>query len=172
MAAPEQVPFSVEAADGTRLVGWSQGEGPVIVLVHGVTAHRDLVLHGSRHLLRAGFRLVAYDARGHGESGAGPAGSYRYGTLADDLELVCAAQGGGRPLLCGHSMGAHTTLVAALRDSGRYAGMVLIGPVSLGAAPSARTLAGWDALADGLDAGGVEGWLRAYEAGGLNVDWR
>lgn len=172
MAHHEQARFTLGAADGARLVGWSEGEGPAIVLAHGITAHRDLVLHGSRHLLRAGFRLVAYDARGHGESGAGPEGSYRYETLADDLELVCAAQGGERPLLCGHSMGAHTILVAALRDHGRYAGIVLIGPVSLGARPSARVLAGWDALADGLDAGGVEGWLRAYEAGGLNVDWR
>lgn len=144
----------------------------MIVLAHGITAHRDLVLHGSRHLLRAGFRLVSYDARGHGGSDAAASGSYGYATLADDLEAVCAAEGGPRPLLCGHSMGAHTILTAALRRPARYAALVLIGPVSLGAAPPPESLAGWDALADGLARGGVEGWLAAYEAGGLNVDWR
>jgi pimeloyl-ACP methyl ester carboxylesterase len=144
----------------------------VIVLAHGITAHRDLVVHGSRHLPRAGYRLVTYDARAHGESDPGPEGSYTYGTLADDLEAVCAAEGGPRPLLCGHSMGAHTILAAALRDPERYAGLVLIGPATMGEAPSDAALAGWDALADGLAEGGVEGWLRAYEAGGLNLDWR
>ena len=27
-------------------------------------------------------------------------------------------------------------------------------------------------MADGLERGGVEGWLEAYEAGGLDPDWR
>jgi pimeloyl-ACP methyl ester carboxylesterase len=172
VAVDEQVPFEVDGAGGTTLRGWSQGEGPEIVLAHGITAHRDLVVHGSGHLPRAGYRLVSYDARAHGESDPGREGSYGYETLADDLEAVCRAEGGPRPLLCGHSMGAHTILAATLRDPSRYAGLVLIGPASIGEAPSEGGLAGWDALADGLAEGGVEGWLRAYEAGGLNPDWR
>jgi pimeloyl-ACP methyl ester carboxylesterase len=69
-------------------------------------------------------------------------------------------------------MGAHTILAAALRDPDRFAALVVIGPVSRGEEASEETLRYWDGLADGLAAGGVEGWLEAYEAGGLDPDWR
>jgi pimeloyl-ACP methyl ester carboxylesterase len=172
VAGPQQQPFEAEGAAGTVLRGWTQGEGPPIVLSHGITAHRDLVVHGSSHLPRAGYRLVSYDARAHGDSDPGAAGSYGYETLADDLEAVCVRFELDRPILCGHSMGAHTILAAALRDPDRFAALVLVGPVSRGEEPSAETVRYWDRLADGLADGGVEGWLEAYEAGGLDPDWR
>lgn len=172
MAGPASSDFEAAGAGGTTLRGWEQGSGPPIVLAHGITAHRDLVVHGSSHLPRAGYRLISYDARAHGESDPGATGSYGYGTLGDDLEAVCADRAATRPLLCGHSMGAHTVLVAALRDPGAFAGLVLIGPVSRGESPPQETLDYWDNLADGLLEGGVEGWLRAYESGGLDPEWR
>lgn len=172
MGAPEREPFEVESTDGTVLRGWTQGDGPPILLAHGLTAHRDLVVHGSNHLARAGFRLVAWDARGHGESEAAGPGGYDYPALADDLEAVAAAQAEGCPLLAGHSMGAHTSLVAALRDPAGWSGLVLIGPVSAGEAPGEETLASWDTLATGLERGGVEGWLEAYAESGLDPEWR
>lgn len=174
MSGPDRQDFEVEADDGTILRGFSHGGGAPIVLAHGITAHRDLVVHGSSHLPRAGYRLISYDARGHGASDAGPDGSYEYETLADDLERVCQEQveAGERPLICGHSMGAHTVLVAALREPDRYRGLVVIGPVSQGEPAPEATLAYWDGLADGLAEGGVEGWLAAYEADGLNPEWR
>lgn len=172
MADADRQPLDAVGADGVTLRGWSWGEGPAIVLAHGITAHRDLVLHGSSYLPRAGYQLLSYDARGHGDSDPGATGSYGYETLASDLESVAESGGAVRPVLVGHSMGAHTALVAALRDPERYAGLVLVGPVSLGSAPDAATLAYWDALADGLAQGGVEGWLAAYEAAGLDPRWR
>ena len=57
--------FEVDAG-GLTLRGAREGEGPPIVLAHGLTAHRDLVVHGSRALQRAGYELIRYDARGHG----------------------------------------------------------------------------------------------------------
>ena len=177
MPAPEQEDFETAGAGGVKLRGWQQGEGPPIVLSHGITAHRDLVVHGSSHLARSGYRLISYNARSHGDSDAGPEGSHDYETLADDLEAVLAdrganGEGEGRPLLVGHSMGAHTVLAAALRDPGRYAGLVVIGPVSQGAEPPPETLAYWDSLADGLEEGGVDGWMAAYMAGDFDPDWR
>ena len=173
MAGPPQEAFETEGAGGVLLRGWSQGEGPPIVLAHGITAHRDLVVHGSSHLPRAGYRLLSYNARSHGDSDPGPEGSHDYGTLADDLEAVCAAQVGERPpLLVGHSMGAHTVLAAALRDPEPYAGLVVIGPVSHGDEPPEDVLAYWDGLAEGLERGGVEGWLDAYDTGEFDPDWR
>jgi pimeloyl-ACP methyl ester carboxylesterase len=173
--APERDDFEATGGDGIALRGWEQGEGPPIVLSHGITAHRDLVVHGSSHLARSGYRLISYNARSHGDSDAGAEGSHGYETLADDLEAVIAGRAGdgeGKPLLVGHSMGAHTILAAALRDPDRYAGLVVIGPVSQGAEPPPETLAYWDSLADGLKEGGVEGWMAAYMAGDFDPDWR
>lgn len=172
MAGPDQVPFELSGAGGVPLRGWTQGEGPEIVLLHGITAHRDLVVHGSSHLPRKGFRLISYDARAHGESEGGETGTYAYETLRQDLEAVCGELCEGKPVLCGHSMGCHTLLAAALQRPDAYAGMVAIGPASRGEPISERSEAEWDRLADGLEEGGVEGWLEAYEANGLNPEWK
>ncbi len=161
------------STEGAELAGERSGDGDrAIVLLHGLTATRDVVVHGSNHLSRAGFTVVAYDARGHGASGAAPGGTYGYVNLASDAEAVVAALGGDRrPVLAGHSMGAHTIAAAALRNPGRYAGLVLIGPAVVGEQPAAESLEYWDGLADGLERGGTEGFIRAYDEG-LDEGWR
>lgn len=150
----------------------SGGEGPPIVLLHGLTATRGVVVHGSNHLARKGFDVVSYDARGHGSSDAPQPGTYGYVNLADDADAVVAALAeGGRAVLAGHSMGAHTIAALALRDPARLAGIVLIGPAVVGEEPGPESLEGWDRLADGLEAGGVEGFVDAYDRG-LDPGWR
>ncbi len=96
--------------DGVALAGERLGEGPSLILLHGLSAGRRYVLHGSKVASRKGLAAIAYDARGHGESeGAGPGSSYDYLTLAADLAAVAAEQAGDGPaILAGHSMGAHT----------------------------------------------------------------
>jgi 3-oxoadipate enol-lactonase len=174
VAGPPSRDLSVAGEGGVELRGWVRGEGTPVLLAHGITAHRDLVLHGSSHLPRHGFEVASYDARGHGESDPAPSGAFGYETLAADMHRVAeeAFGAGAKPLAVGHSMGAHTILAAALSDPGAFSGLVLLGPASLGEPPSEGSLAGWDALADGLERGGVEGWLKAYEAGGLDPQWR
>jgi len=163
--------FEVERG-GTALRGESAGEGQPLALLHGLTATRRYVVHGSRALERAGFTTIAYDARGHGESDPAPAdGGYSYGELVGDLDAVLDAEVGGRRLvLVGHSMGAHTALAYALAHGERLAGLVVIGPVYMGFVDE-EALAGWDRLADGLERGGVEGFMEAY-ARGLDPAWR
>ncbi len=156
--------FEVSSA-GVVLRGEREGAGPAVVLAHGLTAHRDLVVHGSRALARAGREIVRYDARGHGESDAGAVGSYGYEQLADDLDAVVAAARLERPVLAGASMGAHTIANLALRDPSRWAGVVLIGPASVGVPLTDETLQGWSRLAAGLEEGGIDGFIAAYEAG-------
>lgn len=162
--AMEPRPFEV-AADGVRLSGEEVGEGTPIVLLHGLTATRRYVLHGSLTLARRGYRLVSYDARGHGESSPAPEGEgYGYEELARDLVAVLADRcSGERPVLCGHSMGCHTAVAHALDHADEVAALVLAGPVTLGIPPTEEVLASWDRLADGLGADGIEGFMRAYE---------
>jgi pimeloyl-ACP methyl ester carboxylesterase len=170
----EAKPFEV-AGDGLRLAGEEVGEGPAVVLLHGLTATRRYVLHGSLALARRGHRLVSYDARGHGESDPAPEGSgYGYPQLTEDLRAVLAGRAtGGRAVLAGHSMGCHTAVAHALDHADSVAALVLAGPVTLGIPATEEVLAHWDRLADGLESGGVDGFMAAYEAE-MNVepDWR
>jgi pimeloyl-ACP methyl ester carboxylesterase len=154
--------------------GESAGEGPPIVLCHGITASRRYVVHGSRALERAGHRVTSYDARGHGESDPAPPGEgYGYPRLVADLERVVAAEvGEGRFVLAGHSMGAHTAVAYALRHPKRLAGLVAIGPVYRGEITPA-SLAYWDGLADALEAGGVDGFVDYIDREqGIDPAWR
>jgi 3-oxoadipate enol-lactonase len=164
--------FALGAAPTIR--GESAGEGPPIVLCHGVTATRRYVHHGSRALERAGHRVVAYDARGHGESDPAPPGEgYGYPRLVEDLERVVEAEVGEGPfVLAGHSMGAHTAVAYALRHPGRLTGLVAIGPVYLGEISTA-SLEYWDGLAAALASGGVDGFVEYIGARqGIDPAWR
>lgn len=174
MAAGELEPhqFSVER-DGRLLAGEAVGEGPAIVLLHGITASRRYVVHGSKVLPRRGFRAISFDARGHGESSPAPAGAYTYQEMVGDLAAVIDTQAGeGRLVVAGHSMGAHTAASFALEHAERLAGLVLIGPAYGGIPPAEEVLRHWDELADGLERDGVEGFLRVYEGHGLDPEWR
>jgi pimeloyl-ACP methyl ester carboxylesterase len=171
MAAIEAVEFIVDGPAG-RLAGESMGDGAPVALLHGVSATRRYVLHGSKALARAGFHQVIYDARGHGRSDpAPPDAGYAYTDLVSDLEAVIDAEMGEQPfILGGHSMGAHTAIAYAIENADRLAGLVLISPAYMGYVDE-DALAGWDRLADGLERGGVEGFMEAYDHG-LDPAWR
>ena len=146
--------------EGVRLAVEEAGpaEGVPVVLLHGLTATRRYVVMGSRALERGGHRVVAYDARGHGRSS--PARAYGYPELAADLLAVLDALAIEQAVLAGASMGAHTLLRVALDAPERVRGVVAITPAfDPGASPD---LARWDALAAGLRAGGIEGFVAAY----------
>lgn len=169
--SPAAPTFEIAGASGGTLRAVREGEGPPVVLAHGITAHRDLVVHGSRALSRGGYEVLRYDARAHGDSDPAPDGEYSYDVLADDLDAVIGESGEGRPVLAGHSMGAHTIVNLALRDPSRIAGLVIIGPASTGLPQSDESLEHWDELADGIEQDGVEGFLKAYEAQGMSAEW-
>jgi len=144
------------------------GDGPPVVLLHGLTATHRYVVMGSKALERAGYRVIAFDARGHGASA--PAASYAYPDLAADLRALLDAQGLERAVLAGASMGAHTALRLALDAPERVAGLVLITPASHPDAPS--DLERWDRLAAGLRTGGIEGFVDAYDLADVPEQWR
>ncbi|MEO8092742.1 MAG: alpha/beta hydrolase [bacterium] len=169
---PDPQAFTVPSAGVTIAGEEIAGAGAVVVLLHGLTATRRYVVHGSGGLPRSGHRTIAYDARGHGESSPAPAGSYGYEYLAADVEAVLAARiGEGRVVLAGHSMGAHTAAAFALRRPERVAALVFVSPAVTGTPPAEESLAHWDRLADGLERGGVDGFLQAYDRD-LDPAWR
>ncbi len=152
--------FSVEGG-GVTLHGDDDGDGAAILLLHGLSATRRYVLHGSTALVREGYRLIAYDSRGHGESSPAPSpAAYDYATLTSDAMRVLDDRGVERAVLVGMSMGAAVAASAALMYPNRVCALVAITPAHLGtrAADPAR----WQRLAAGLETGGADGFVNAY----------
>lgn len=149
-------PFEVVSAPGLRLSGEHQGEGRAMVCLHGLTATRRYVLQGSRMLARAGWRTVAYDARGHGASFPAPDPvAYEYPDLVADLGAVLDLRGLERAVLVGSSMGAATAMAFALDHPGRVEALVQITPAFDGGV-RAEGLEIWDERADALERGDLD----------------
>ncbi|HXW58267.1 MAG TPA: alpha/beta hydrolase [Solirubrobacteraceae bacterium] len=171
---PDARTLGITTGDDVTLSGEQTGEGPPVVLLHGLTATRRYVVMGSGALARTGHRVIAYDARGHGRSSpAGDPCAYGYERLAADLgELLDAAEA-PRAVLVGASMGAHTIARFALDHPERVMALALITPAfDPGVTESLDRLAHWDALARGLRERGVEGFLAAYDLDAVPARWR
>jgi len=154
----------IAAAAGVTLAADDNGDGIPVVLLHGLTASRRYVVMGSHALQRAGHRVIAYDARGHGASSPAAApDAYRYADLGADLGAVLDAFELERVLLAGVSMGAHTSLRLALEQPERVAALAIITP---GYDPVAhhdeQRLARWDALGEALRSDGIDGFVAAF----------
>jgi pimeloyl-ACP methyl ester carboxylesterase len=161
----------IPGAGSLGLAGETAGDGPPVVLLHGLSATRRSVVHGSRHLPRAGYRLIAYDARGHGESDPGP--RYEYADLVADLEGVLDHAELERAVLVGNSMGAATAMAFALEHPERVPALVQITPAYTGYARTGEVEAdSWDRMASALERGGVDAFVEAAEPDGIPQRWR
>jgi pimeloyl-ACP methyl ester carboxylesterase len=165
MATPARTgagPQSVSVA-GVRLAVQHSGpaDGRPVVLLHGLTMTRNDVLMGSTELEDHGFRVVAYDVRGHGQSQP-PAShdDYGYEALLGDLRAVLDAFAIDRAVLVGSSLGSHTALLLALREPERVAGLALVAPAYDPRSSNARGRAQARRLADALRSGGIEAFLQ------------
>jgi pimeloyl-ACP methyl ester carboxylesterase len=160
--------------NGVSLAVNDAGAGTPVVLLHGLTATHHYVVMGSKGLERSGHRVIAYDARGHGRSSPAPnPGQYRYGDLVGDLVAVLDGLEIERAVLAGSSMGAHTLLRLALERPERATGLVVITPAYDPATnDEPARLARWDALSEGLRAGGIEGFLAAQGEPRVPEAWR
>jgi pimeloyl-ACP methyl ester carboxylesterase len=104
----------------------SGGDKPPLVLVHGFT---DSALYFERlaDLLAESWDVIAYDARGHGQSSR-ITDRFDDTLRADDLQFVINELSLDRPALLGHSMGAATIALAATRNPELSRGIVLEDP--------------------------------------------
>jgi non-heme chloroperoxidase len=127
--APIYIDRRLDAFDRGSIYVVEAGEGPPIVLSHGVTNSIRTWVHQLETLPRAGFRAIAYDHRGHGQSVAGSAG-HSVENLALDLRTVVEAYDVRGAVLVGHSMGGVAVQAFVTRfpelAAERVAGIVLL----------------------------------------------
>lgn len=146
MTPPEERTVRANGLDHHVLV-WNDGGAETVVLCHGFLDHAWSWRWVAPHLAAAGFRVVAHDWRGHGQSEwIGPGGYYHFPDYVLDLHELWPSIVGERPAhLVGHSMGGG----AAVLFAGSHPGLLQtlsvlegLGPPNTQASAQAR-LADW-----------------------------
>src|SRR3954451_7558308 len=99
-------------ANGIRLHVAETGEGPLVLLLHGFGQFGWTWRHQLTALSAAGYRAVAVDLRGYGDSDKPPRG-YDAWTLAGDVAGLVRALGERRAHLVGHAWGGMLAWTAA-----------------------------------------------------------
>lgn len=100
-------PFQV-AHEGLELAGWSWGQGPVVLLMHGWGSRAGRFRLFVPRLQAGGFRIVAFDGPGHGRTGGASASLPQF---AAALTAVSAVVGPVSAFI-GHSLGGAAALFA------------------------------------------------------------
>jgi pimeloyl-ACP methyl ester carboxylesterase len=138
------------------------GDGPRLVWCHGLgscrAGDRDVIDALAEH-----FTVLAYDARGHGDSApVTDEAAYTYVALSRDLAALLAFVGWERAILAGASMGAGTAVRVAMEKPDRVRALIMARPGSAGGPASERMQllfrlggeairgGGWDAAIDFL----------------------
>src|SRR4051812_49464656 len=159
---------TVEGAGVELAYEASAAGGPAVVLVHGMAADRtvwDVALDGAR--------VIAYDRRGYGGSGAPePYERTTVAEQAEDLVALLRSIGATPALAAAEDFGALVVLDVLQRHPGVLRGAVLVGPpvfqlVAEALEPlAAERLALEDALREGGRDLAVERWLQARGVSG------
>ena len=114
-------------ANGIRFHYLTDGEGPLVVLLHGFPQFSYEYRHLVPALARAGYRAVAPDLRGFGST-TRPARieDYALETLGDDIAALIDALGESRAHLVGHEWGAIVAAETALSHPEKVDRLVLV----------------------------------------------
>ncbi|MFD6655747.1 alpha/beta fold hydrolase [Streptomyces parvus] len=112
---------------GGTLAYEADGEGPLVVLAHGMGDSRAAYRFVQPRLVAAGYRVAAVDLRGCGESSA-QWPSYSRTDIAGDLLAVIRHLGGGPAVLVGHSISGGAATIAAAQEPGLVRGIIELGP--------------------------------------------
>jgi pimeloyl-ACP methyl ester carboxylesterase len=112
---------------GGRIAYDVTGEGPLIVLSHGIGDRRQAYRFLVPELVRAGYRVAAADMRGHGESSLGDWKSISRTDVAGDL-IALIRHLGGPAVIVGHSLSGGAATIAAATEPDLVHGVVELGP--------------------------------------------
>lgn len=106
----------------------STGEGPPVVLIHGLGGSLD-IWHGVTELLALHHHVVAVDLRGHGRTGAGRA-QFSIKTWSQDVAALMGALELPAATVVGHSMGSLIAQRLAVESADLVDQLALVGGIS------------------------------------------
>ena len=111
--------------NGVRIYAMEQGEGPLVILVHGFPELAFSWRHQLPALAEAGYRAVAIEQRGYGRSSKfWQPDAYRIDHLAADLVGVVKACGESQAVIVGHDWGAPVVWSAAWMHPESFRGVM------------------------------------------------
>lgn len=143
-------------SDGVEIAYIDEGAGEPVVLIHGFASSiRDNWVNPAwvRFLTREGFRVIAFDNRGHGESQKlYELSDYGAPLMAEDARRLLDHLGLERADVMGYSMGARITAFLALNHSTRVRSAIFGG---LGI-NMVRGIAGTGPIAAALEADSID----------------
>lgn len=100
------------------------GQGPALVLIHGAFADAR-IWDPQWEYFSTKYRVLRYDLRGHGRTGASNLAHYTMATYADDLCALLDALDFRSPILCGLSWGGSIVQAFAIRNPQRPKAIIL-----------------------------------------------
>ncbi len=135
----------VVLSSGLRVHYQQIGEGPDLVMIHGLTGNLAVWHLRIIPTISHRFRTTTYDLRGHGHSDVTPSG-YSCDQMATDLLELLDALEIERPAVVGHSFGADIALYFALNHPERVSEVIAIEPAlpAMIYLRSREEWAGWD----------------------------
>jgi pimeloyl-ACP methyl ester carboxylesterase len=111
--------------NGIRLHLAEQGEGPLVLLCHGFPESWYSWRHQLKALAEAGYRAVAPDMRGYGQTERPePIEKYTLFHLVGDMVGVLDALGAEQAVIAGHDWGAPVAWHAALMRPDRFRAVI------------------------------------------------
>lgn len=113
--------------EGARLHVLDRGQGPPVVLIHGLGGQIGHFAHSLVARLTNDFRVVAFDRPGSGYSSPIPGGIPEQAAM---LASAIRAMKLGKPLIVGHSLGGAVALAIALDHPDCAGGLALIAPAT------------------------------------------
>jgi len=116
--------------DGTRIHYFDQGEGPAIVLVHGLGGQMRNFTHSLLDRLTNEFRVILFDRPGSGHSTRSRGTSAGLKAQGELMAKFIHALHLQRPLVVGHSLGGAVALATALDHPVCVGGLALISPLT------------------------------------------
>lgn len=127
-ALPPQGHF-VEAG-GIRFHVYEQGQGPALLLIHGLVGQMKHYTYGVIERLSDEFRVVVIDRPGSGYSARPPSAPADLSAQAASIAALIDKLQLGKTFVVGHSLGGAIGLTLAVEHPNRVSGLALVAPLT------------------------------------------